>query len=146
MVSNGIDRKAWPRLGEVESALEAQQDFADQLLATVQAAVVVLDERGDIVYVNPFMERLSGYRLAELMGRNWCTTFLPGHDGQHIRALFPEAVGGIRAQANIHAIVTRTGEERLIRWCDHPLPSWAGNEHWLLVSGVEVTDRERPEP
>jgi PAS domain S-box-containing protein len=132
--------QALARLGQAEAALEIQQVFSDQLLATMQAIVVVLDEHGDIVYINPFMERLSGYRLVEVMERNWFATFLPARDRERIKALFTRAIGGVRTEANINAIVTKSGEERLIQWSDHPLPVWADNEHWLLASGVDVTD------
>ena len=131
------------RLGQAEAALDAQKVFSDQLLATMQAAVVVLDEHGNIVYINQFLERLSGYRLAEVLGKNWFATFLPERDRKRIKVLFTKAVGGIQTQANINPIVTKSGEERLIQWCDHPLPTWAGNENWLLVSGTDVTDLER---
>lgn len=133
--------RALERLGEAEAALKVQQEFADQLLATVQVVVVVLDEHGDIVYINPFMEKLSGYRLAEVIGKNWFATFLPERDRSQIRMLFTRAIGGIQTRANINAIVTKSGEERLIQWSDHLLPAWAGNAQWLLASGVDVTDR-----
>ncbi len=131
------------RLGQAEAALDMQMAFSDQLLATMQAPVVVLDEHGNIVYVNPFMEQLSGYRLAEVMERSWFAIFVPERDHQRLKAPFTKAIGGVQVHANINAIVTKSGEERLIRWSEHPLPAWAGNENWLLASGVDITDLAR---
>jgi len=79
------------------------------------------------------------------MERNWFATFLPERDRPRIKVLFTKAIGGVQTQANINAIVTKSGEERLIRWSDHPLPAWADNEHWLLASGIDVTDLARAE-
>ena len=60
-----------------EEELRRQSDFAASLVETVQTVVLVLDPEGRIVQFNPYLERISGHRLADVRGRDWFATFLP---------------------------------------------------------------------
>ena len=70
---------------EAERALIRERDFAEGLVATAPAIVLVLDTRGRIVRINPYMETLSGYRQDEVVGKDWFSTFLPKAEQKRIR-------------------------------------------------------------
>lgn len=72
--------------------LEQEKSFADSLLETVPAIIVLLDSEGRITRINPYMEQLSGYRNQEVAGKDWFTTFLPDEDQAQIRDLFGEVM------------------------------------------------------
>ncbi|MBU0718243.1 MAG: PAS domain S-box protein, partial [Planctomycetes bacterium] len=75
-----------------EEALRRERDFAESLIETAQTIVLVLDTDGRIVKFNRYLEELSGYRLDEVQGKDWFTTFLPESDWNSIRDLFRQAV------------------------------------------------------
>ena len=54
--------------------------------------ILLLDAQGNIQHINPYFEHLTGYRLDEIKGKNWFTTFLPDRDQERIRALFQSAL------------------------------------------------------
>ena len=61
---------------QAELALvRSERDFAESLIETAQAVVLVLDTRGRIVRYNPYTEELVGYPLEEIQGKNWLKTF-----------------------------------------------------------------------
>ena len=128
-----------------EDALQREKDFAESLIATAQTIVLVLDTEGMIVRFNPYMEAISGYRLEEVQGRDWFTTFLPKRDQDQVRELFLKAVGNIQTDGNVNPIVTKDGREREIEWHDKTLKDADGNIVGLLAVGQDITERKAAE-
>ena len=119
----------------------AEQDFAETLINTAQAIILVLDTEGRIVRINPFMEELSGYSLDEVKGKDWFSTFLPPADHTEILELFKKAVGDIQTRGNVNPIVTKKGEERDILWYDKTLKDRKKKVVGLLAIGLDITER-----
>jgi PAS domain S-box-containing protein len=120
--------------------LRRERDFAESLIETAQAIVLVLDPAGRIVRFNPYMERLSGYRLEEVRGKDWFETFLPRRDAARIRKLFGDAIGNLEVRGNVNPIVTKEGQEREIAWWAKTLRDEEGRVMGLLSVGQDVTD------
>ncbi len=128
-----------------EEELRCERDFAESLIVTAQAIVLVLDPEGRIVRFNPFMEQISGYRLEEVQGEDWFTTFLPERDWSRIKEVFSRAVSDIQTRGNINSIITRDGQTRYISWNDKTLKNTDGNTVGLLSIGHDITDSRRAE-
>ena len=126
-----------------EETLQEEKDFAEDLIATAQAIVLVLDTEGRIVRFNPYMETVSGYSLDEVRGKDWISTFLPRRDHKRIRKLLLRAVDDIPTRGNVNAIVTKDGRERRIEWYDKTLKDREGNIAGLLSIGHDITEREQ---
>jgi len=124
-------------------ALRKERDFAESLVNTAQAIILVLDAAGRIVRFNPYMEELSGYASAEVKGKDWFSTFLAAQDHSRIRALFQKAVGDIRTKGNVNSIVIKNGSERKIEWYDKTLKDADGNVVGILAVGQDITERMR---
>jgi two-component system cell cycle sensor histidine kinase/response regulator CckA len=129
----------------VEAALRQERDFAENLVETAQVIVLVLDTEGRIVRFNPYMEEISGYRLEEVQGQDWFTTFLPDRNGAAIRDLFQQAIGDIQTRGNVSPIVTKDGREREIEWYDKTLRDAEGDVVGLLTIGRDITQRQQAE-
>ncbi len=141
-------RPVWHSLEERTRAVEAlksERDFAESLITTTQAIVLLLDSEGRIEHFNPYMEQISGYRLDEVKGKDWFTTFLPERDQKRTRELFSKARGGIQTCGNINPIVTKDGCEREIEWYDKILKDANGNVAGVLATGQDITERKRAE-
>jgi PAS domain S-box-containing protein len=128
-----------------EAAIKQERDFAESLIETAPVIVLVLDPEGNIVRFNSFMEKLSGYSLAEVKGNNWFDTFLPERDASQVSEVFAQATGGRRTRGNRNAIVARDGKERLIAWYDTTLRDAAGDVSAVLAIGHDVTDQTAKE-
>ncbi|MFH2140454.1 MAG: PAS domain S-box protein [Pseudomonadota bacterium] len=130
---------------QLEAQLRNERDFAENLLNTAPAIVLVLDTQGRIERINPYMEALSGYTQAEVKGKDWFTTFLPKAIQEQTRTLFLRAINDIQTHGNRDTIVTRSGQERLIEWYDKTLKDAEGNALGLLAIGQDVTERNKAE-
>ncbi|MFC2149721.1 PAS domain S-box protein [Candidatus Auribacterota bacterium] len=122
--------------------LEREFDFTKGLFDVAQTIILVLDPRGRIVLMNPYMERICGYRLEDVRGKDWFNTFLPKKDRARIKKLFLKAVGDIQTKGNINPIIAKNGREILIEWYDKTLKDSKGNVTGLLSVGQDVTERE----
>jgi len=128
-----------------EAALKQQRDFATSLVNTAPVIILLLDTQGMIQHVNPYFEKLTGYWLDEIKGKEWFSTLLPEQDRDRIRRLFRSATHDTPTRGNINAIVTRSGEEREIEWNDQILRDAEGAVTGLLAIGLDVTGKRRLE-
>ena len=128
----------------------SRAELGAKVLEAAPVVILLLDARGAIQYVNPFFERLTGYRLDELRGKDWFDTFLPRRlprrDHERVRALFERSLGGEPARGNVNPIITRAGEERDIEWTGEGtievLRGSFAHATCLLVVGQDVTERK----
>jgi diguanylate cyclase (GGDEF)-like protein/PAS domain S-box-containing protein len=130
---------------QMARALKQERDFAASLVETAPVIILVLDLRGFIQHVNPFFERLTGYRLNEVRGKDWFATFLPERDRDRIRELFREASHDVPTRGNANAILIRNGQERLIEWNDQVMRDADGQPMAVLAIGQDVTRRHATE-
>ncbi len=126
---------------DVEEALRRERDFAESLAETARIIVLVLDTEGRIVRFNPYMEKVSGYRLEEVKGKLWFPTFLPERDQKRIGKAFLQAVEALPSSAVTNAIVTKNGDERLIEWHTTTLQDAGGEVAGVLSVGQDITER-----
>jgi PAS domain S-box-containing protein len=121
------------------------RELALRILRDAPVAIVVLDLQGRIEHVNPFFERLTGYRLDEVRGQDWFDTVLPERERERSRAMFLRTPEGERGRLAMRAITTRSGEELSIECTDELLRDDDGKAARVLIIGHDVTDRVRIE-
>src|SRR5438093_686356 len=97
------------------------EDDADTRANLRDILVLVLDREGRIVRFNPYLEDLSGYKLSEVQGRDWFTTFLPQHDQDRIRRVFADTLADVETSGTTNPIVRSDGRQRLIKWSNKTL-------------------------
>ena len=127
---------------ETEEALRRERDFAESLVETAQAIVLVLDAEGRIVRYNRYMEEISGIVLDEVRGKSWFETFIPRTQRSELRGLFDTALLGTPTRGYVNAILTKGGEERDIEWFDTMLRDTEGHVTGILAVGQDLTPRK----
>ena len=130
---------------KAERELRRERDFAESLIETAPAIVLVLDSEGRIVRINPYMEEISGYRLEDVKGKDWFSTFLPERNRDHMRRLLLGPLEKKQRRGDVDPILGRDGREREIEWYDKRLGGADGNMIGLLCIGQDITDRRELE-
>jgi PAS domain S-box-containing protein len=128
-----------------EEALRREKNFADNMVQTAQAIVLVLDTTGCIMSFNPYLERISGYPLREVQGKDWFSTFLPERNRDSTRELFRKAIADIQTRGNVDEIIAKDGHKIDIEWYDKTLKDEAGHVIGLLSIGQDITERKKAE-
>lgn len=112
-----------------------------QLAMSLAVPVVLVDERGDIAYLNEAAERILGVRLEEMdvvPFVTWTTAFRPrDRHGRHVEAADLPLVKAVTERRPAHGplvIVDSDGTERAIEVTAFPLEGGRGR----LLGGVAM--------
>jgi PAS domain S-box-containing protein len=134
---------------EVTEHVLAQEDLRESerryggMLDNLELATVMLDREARITYCNPFLLRLVGWQLDEVVGRDWFETFTPESVGE-MRPVFAELLQNLpQAWHHDNALLTRSGERRMVRWSNSVLRDAAGAVVGTASIGEDITERER---
>jgi PAS domain S-box-containing protein len=138
-VFTGILRDISDRKLTAES-LRKEQEFAEGIIDTAQAIVLVIDQQGCIVRFNRFMQELTGIRLADVKGKLWTDIFLPPHVHKgHFRPfrnmLNNETIRGVN-----YPIKCPDGSERQIVWWATAMHDANGAVSGILAIGHDMTE------
>lgn len=128
------------RRREVERALKREHRFAEMVLNTAEAIILVLNKQGCIESFNPYLTELTGLTLEEVRDKDWFETFIPKRDREMIRKVFSRTILEIGSRRVLNPILTRTGEEKEIRWSNSVIRNEAGEVTGVLSVGLDVTD------
>ncbi len=121
------------------AALRAE--LGAKVLDSAPVLILLLDAEGAIQFVNPFFERLIGYRLDEIQGKDWFATFAPAHEREQRRAVYRQTFESASGGGIVNAVVTRTGAARDIEWTYDVLCDAQSRPASLLAIGNDVTER-----
>lgn len=122
--------------------LQQERDFAERLIETAQFIILVLDSEGRILRFNRYFAELSGYRLEEVQGKDWFTTFIPEAERDRVHEVFLEALR-MHQLRNMNSILLRDGQPREIDWSVKLLAVPNSDKVQILAIGQDVTERER---
>ncbi len=110
------------------------------LLNEIHLAVVGLDRRGRIDYVNPFFRETSGFSEAELLERPATRLVPKSHLGRFRRWLAEAPDSGPRKGIQF-PLETASGEKREIIWSTVSLRDSNGEYSGMLSIGEDITDQ-----
>ena len=124
---------------------ESERRFSD-MLRNVELVSLMLDRDARITYCNEYLLRLTGWRLDEVVGRNWFELFLPPEIFEELRRVHTELLNDLpNASHYENEIITRRGERRLIRWNNSVLRSVSGEVIGTASIGEDITEQKRAE-
>ncbi len=130
---------------KMEEALRRERDRAQEYLNIVGVMVVALTETGEISLINQKGCQILGYKEEELLGKNWFNICIPSRLRKNIREVYLQILSGdldpVEHYENL--IVTKNGEEKLIKWRNTYLSDEKGTIVGSLSSGTDITDQKQ---
>ena len=109
-------------------------------LRNVELAVVGMDAHGRINYVNPYFERISGYALSDVEGKD-ATEFVPGSHKARLRTRLREAVETRPRTRSEWPLLCASGRQRTLLWSNARLTNPDGTVAGFLSLGEDITER-----
>ena len=128
-----------------KDSLQRNRDFAEAVLDTVGALVVVLDRQGRIVRFNHTCEQVTGYTAGEVEGQTVWDLFLLPEETESVRAVFRDLRAGQFPNRHENQWLTRAGERRMIAWSNTALTDGQGAVEYVIATGLDVTERQQAE-
>jgi PAS domain S-box-containing protein len=139
-INNDIsDRK------QVEATLRETERRWRYLLENVRLVVVGLDITGKVEFANAFFLELTGYTQAEVLSKDWFETFLPLQEQQQVHTAFQEILEHEFHPHYTNAILTKSGEERIIAWNNTQLRNLQDEVIGTMSIGEDITERHAVE-
>lgn len=136
-------------VSQVEAAEEGkgrERELAQGYLDIAGVMIVVLDKDARVTLINKKGREVLGYSEADIIGKDWISSFVPERSRQEIRAVFRSLMNGDYEFAGYYenAVLTADGHERIILWHNTVLKE-DGRPTGTLSSGEDITERKYAE-
>jgi two-component system cell cycle sensor histidine kinase/response regulator CckA len=135
--------QAQAALRDSEERLRLERNRAQQYLDTAEVILLALDLKGRITLVNRFACSILGWTAGELLGRDFIEICVPARIRDETRTKLGGVIAGPDSSIVNNAIVTSSGEERMIEWRNTLLRDHEGRVVSTLSSGTDLTERNR---
>jgi PAS domain S-box-containing protein len=132
-------------LKDTERALQQERTFVSGILETVGALVTVLDQEGRIVRFNRACEITTGYTSEEVRGKHIWDFFTIPEEIVRSRSVIAQLSADLLPRDYQSHWITRQGATRLIAWSSSSLPDSDGTPHYIIATGIDITEREQLE-
>lgn len=133
-------------LKRTEKQLQQERNLASAILETVDALVLVLDRQGRIIRFNRACEQTTGHSFADVQGKPMWELLQSSEEVQRFKAAFRELELGNTAENHFESYWTaRDGVARLIAWSTTVLPASTDSPAYIVVSGMDITERKHLE-
>jgi len=121
--------------------LESEQRFKN-LLRQINFIAVSLDLEGRIVFANPYLLHLTGWKRTDLMQQDWFDVFVPEDQQEAMRRMLDsvQRTGTVSARGLDAEIRTRDNQRLLIRWNTVVDVNVHGEATGVTCMGVDITE------
>lgn len=127
-----------------EEALRRAKEFSEHLIQTANVMILSLDRDGHIDIFNRTAEKITGYTLAEVTGKNWFEILTPKDRYPAVWEEFHRLMAGGIPTTFENPILTKSGEERHIMWQNNQVTA-DGQVVATISFGNDITKRKRAE-
>lgn len=136
-------RRTVQRIAEkqrLQDQLAQEHAFAELVVNTAEAIVLVLDLQGRVVQVNPYFEHLTGWSMDDLAGHDWFRSCIPEAERDRIREIFFKTAHELNTSGVVNSVVAKDGTPRQVRWSNTTLKDLSGDVTSILAVGVDISD------
>jgi PAS domain S-box-containing protein len=108
------------------------------LVEAAPCLIVILRPDATVAYLNRFAEETTGFRAAEVLGRDFLTTFLEPDVRPLVAERIRESLAGAPSRDFEHRVCCKDGSQRWVIWNAQRLPDYEGGPALLRV-GIDVS-------
>ena len=125
--------------------LRKERDFSAKVLDVADMLVLQIRPEGEIILFNRQCEEVTGYTAAQAIGRQMTDMLLPESVRDVHQQNLREVLSGQIPSEREYALLTKSGEERMVVWNYEAIPGPDGESSSILMAGTDVTERRRLE-
>jgi len=130
-----------------QERLRLERNKAREYLNIAGAMIVLIDLDQRVSLINRRGCHILGCPARQIIGRDWCETFVPARLREESKANVAKLMAGEVELPDYfeHPVVTSTGEERMILWHSTVVRDEKGRPTGVLSSGEDITETRRAE-
>lgn len=128
-----------------ERTIKEEQEKAERYLDIANTIIIALDAGQRVTLANKKAAEVLGCPVSEILGKNWFEHFLPPETTDEIKSIFNQLLAGDVTDAGYaeNAILTKSGDVRIIGWHNTILRNEAGELTGILSAGEDITEIRR---
>jgi PAS domain S-box-containing protein len=111
-----------------------------KLINNTDILVVGLNRMGQIEYLSPYFYKLTGYSEEDVMGKDWFEFVIPPKESYNVQGTFIEVLAYEFHPHYTNPIMTKSKEERMIRWFNIRTRDKSGIITGSLSIGVDISE------
>jgi PAS domain S-box-containing protein len=120
--------------------ISQQEKKFRNLVNDADIIVVGLNRMGNVEFINPFFLELTGYQEDEVIGKDWFEFFIPPNESYNVQGAFIEALVSDFHPYYENPVLTKSKEEKMIRWYNVRTRDQNENIIGSLSIGVNITE------
>ncbi len=126
-----------------QAELRESETRYSSLLHNITLAVVGLDPKGTVTFVNPFASQVAEYAPEEMVGKSWFAEFVTPPARAGVEAAYHEFLATESSgYGEEYPIVTKSGTVRILAWTTTALKGTTGNVTGTIQIGKDITERK----
>jgi len=132
---------------KAELAVQKSEIAFRKVLESLELLAISLDNKGNIIFCNEYVLKLTGWKREEVLGKNWFNIFIHEDIIDAVKySVFNKAIEtGELSTHHQNNIITRTGDQRIINWNNTFRYDSLGNVINLTSIGEDITERYKVE-
>ncbi len=131
----------------MENELKKERDLTQKYFDLAEVMLVILSPDKRVLHINKKGSRILGYSPEEIIGKNWFENFLPKRYKIATSEVFYKLLSGSveSVEYNENPVLTKSGEERLIRWHNAILKNEKDEIIAIISTGEDITEQKKME-
>jgi PAS domain S-box-containing protein len=128
----------------MRAELRLSREQYRELVDHANTVILRWDPQGRVQFINEFGERLFGYTLPELKGKNVIGTIVPEQEttGKDCRDMIAQLLEQPKAfSENENENITKDGQRLWLRWHNHPRYNAKGDLECIFSVGSDITEK-----
>ena len=130
---------------EAVRRLSESEAFANLVLQSIDAVIIVSDRDSNVLRVNRKAELISGYSETELRDSALAASLVPPDEYAGVKQVLDQTDPALFPITHVNHWIARSGERHLLRWSNVALTDETGEIALRIGIGVDITELRRHE-
>ncbi|HOI77914.1 MAG TPA: PAS domain S-box protein, partial [Methanofastidiosum sp.] len=126
-----------------EEELLKEKEFVNTLVQASPAFYVAITSKGKVLLMNNSMLTSLGYELAEVMGADYISTFVPKEEREYLAQTFDNLIKSKVPTINENNILTKDGKKILVEWHGRSILKEDGTFDFFFGVGLDITEKDK---
>jgi len=143
-----VNRRLLTEIRAGAEQLKWERDRAQSYFDMAGTMLLAVNSKGRVSAINKKGCEILEYAEKDIIGKDWLSTFTPTRMRKEARSIFKKIMkGDIEHFEYVEgfAVLSRSGQERLISWHNSVIRNERGEITGILRSGEDITERSRME-
>lgn len=130
---------------QAEDELRKERELRTKFIQSAPAFFVAIDGAGQILMMNEAMLQAVGYKLDEVLGKDYLSHFVPENEHKIVSDIFENLVTSKVETLNENNMLAKDGGQLLVEWHGRPILKKSGEVEYFFGVGIDITERKRAE-